>query len=296
MVSVLHRTKDIDPFIAPAGKGFTKDPLVGRDICGYKVLSRKTEGGMGIIYEAVNLFDRTKAALKTLSSKSYQNPHIRARFERECLVLPELDHTNIVRAYGGHSHDYRLFLAMEFLEGMTLNQMFNQNMLSWPLLKEIFPQICDALAALHNAGYIHRDVSPENLLIRFTNPINVKLLDFGFVCLVDARDWKKFANRSWNPGLTDIGVFFGTPPYNPPDWIYEGACKPPYDIYSLGAILHELVTGKKIVENEDRLPSEIGLIENTPVTIDGIIARALQKKPENRFQSALEFKQAFLAL
>ncbi len=220
-------------------------------------------------------------AVKLLLLSLSADELVRARFEREMLILQKLNHPNIIRYYGGGKHDGRLFYAMEAVDGGTVKDLLERfDRLSWREVASIARQVCSALQHAHNHGIIHRDLKPGNLFLDQAG--NIKLGDFGI-----ARD-------THSADLTHHGLTVGTHAYMSPEQIVGSAnISGKADLYSLGCVLFELLTGQKPFQGpnfavlfEQHLhkapPKATDFVPDCPQALSDVILQLLAKDPEDR--------------
>lgn len=237
-------------------------------------------GGMGVVYRATYMQTGQQVAIKFVPASLIDNERVKARFERELAILKKLKHPNIVRCYGGGLHQGRLYYAMELVDGGSLADMLkDRGRLSWETAVQYGQQICAALAHAHDHGIIHRDLKPANLLL--TREGVLKLSDFGL-----ARDNDATA-------LTQTGHAQGTFAYMAPEIIRGKPVSHKSDLYSLGCMLFELLTGQRPFQAES--PAEVFYqhIEQTPprvstlaldcpIWLESLVAQLLEKDPARR--------------
>ncbi len=260
----------------------------------YRILQQIGHGGMGRIYQAVDVPNNRLIALKVLHPHLVEDEDAVQRFEREAKSSIGLRHPNLVTVYDFGFSDYGLpYIAMEYLDGEMLQQLLK---IDGPLevrrFLTIFLQICSALHHAHTHRVIHRDVKPSNImLIKVDENSNLaKLIDFGIAKIVDG----KTAQR-----LTQTGDVFGSPFYMSPEQCMGVELDERSDIYSLGCVMYEAISGVRPFEGENAMITMqmqvSGHLEPfahvcpdlaVPPQIESIIFRALEKKPEDRFQSA----------
>ncbi|HYD41594.1 MAG TPA: protein kinase [Anaeromyxobacter sp.] len=288
---------------APTPTPKTEDPLVGRKIGGkYFVHQRLGKGGMGLVYKATDVVLDRPLALKMLDRALLSDAGMVQRFHREARAASRLNHPNCITILDfGQLEDGQLFIAMEFLPGRPLTKLVAEEFpLSHARVIRIGAQILAALAEAHAAGVIHRDLKLSNVMVeaRRDEPDFVKVLDFGIAKLV-AGD-----NRS---ELTTAGMICGTPGYMSPEQARGEELDARSDLYSVGIILYELLTGRLPFESETPMalavkhitemavaPSarrpELGI----PPELDALVMRALAKSRDERFASAEEMRAALL--
>ncbi len=283
-----------------------KDPFIGREILGgqFRVLEKVGTGGMGSVYKASQPAMNRMVAIKILHPKLAGRKDLTSRFRREARAMSQLTHPNTAKVfmYGEAEEDGSLYIVMEMLEGKNLNQTVRKE---GPMPAEraipILIQVCGALQEAHDLGIVHRDLKPENIFLSKQGGIidYPKVLDFGLA---------KVTERQMQPGsviLTQEGMVFGTPEFMSPEQAQGRVLGARSDIYSLAVILYEVLTGK--LPFSARTPMEyiqkhvmepaIPLNERVPDRkfpkgLEDVLARALKKKPDERFQSAAEFGEA----
>jgi eukaryotic-like serine/threonine-protein kinase len=268
----------------------------------YRVVKRLGVGAMGDVYCVENLAAQRFEAMKVL--KKIDDPNIRevaqARFKREVRAGHRLSHPNIVPTFDcGELPDGRLYLTMEFVDGPSLAQVLHQRgTLPVPLVLGILTEIADAVNHAHRAGVIHRDIKPHNILLPFTQhgPM-VKVLDLGLAKIL-------FGDFKESLVLSKEGVAFGTPQYMSPEQCRGARPDPRSDIYALGCVAYELLTGKPPFTGNiamifmgqlknDPVPMKIMLPEaKIPRQLDQIVLQCLQKSPETRFQNGFALYNA----
>jgi eukaryotic-like serine/threonine-protein kinase len=267
----------------------------------YEILSPLGAGAMGEVYRAYDPGLNRDVAIKVLSEFLSSEPDSLRRFEQEARAAAALNHPNIVAVYQLGTYEGAPYLVSELLEGQTLQGSLRIGPL--PLRKAIDygVQIANGLAAAHEKGIVHRDLKPGNLFS--TKDGRVKILDFGLAKLRQTEE--RAADLA--PTITMQGVVWGTPGYMSPEQVRGQACDHRSDIFALGAILYEMVTGKRAFDRlttadtmsavlkEEPLPIS-QLVPNTPVALQRVVNRCLEKKPEQRFQSASDLAFALEAL
>ena len=269
------------------------DPYIGQVLKDQiEILAPLGQGGMGTVYRAVQRgFDRT-IAVKILHADLARNPEVLARFHREAKIASRLEHPNIVHVYQfGDLPDGNLFLAMEFLDGRSLLEVLRADgSIEIGRALHIAQQICAALGEAHEAGIIHRDLKPENIMLvrRGSDPDFVKILDFGIA---------KFVTSEGQGDVhTQQGLVFGTARYISP----EGASGDPVDarsdVYSLGVVLYQMLSGEVPFHSEnpislllmhinDKPPPLRGKARagHVPPAVEEVVMRALTKRPADRY-------------
>jgi serine/threonine-protein kinase len=270
----------------------------------YQILGQLGKGGMGGVYLANQIkFDR-EIALKVLVNTAMADPVARKRFVNEAKAVCGLQHPNIVvyHDFGTDSDTDCLFLVMERLKGRSLAQVLkSEGMLSIHRVIHIMIQLCDALSEAHAADMVHRDLKPGNVMLvrRGDDPDFVKLIDFGIA--------KAVHTDSQSPKLTQMGMIIGTTGYLAPEYITKQIVDLRIDIYALGVMCYELISGRRPFTEKDQIalmqmhinvePPPLSKLEDgrvVPPSLNAIVLRAMAKDPEKRFQSTAEFKTALI--
>jgi|GEM_PF-771236 len=245
------------------------------------------KGGMGAVYKARQRELDRVVALKILPPAIGETPGFAERFTREAKALAKLNHPGIVTIHDFGRADGLYFFLMEFVDGVNLRQLLNTGRIAPREALAIVPQICDALQFAHDHGIVHRDIKPENILLDRRG--RVKVADFGLAKLVGGEsEATSGTNAQMTPSdLTEAGKIMGTPSYMAP----EQTASPDTvdnraDIYALGVVFYQMLTGE-LPGTRIEPPSKKVLID---VRLDEVVLRALEKKPELRYQQASIFK------
>jgi serine/threonine protein kinase len=262
---------------------------VGEDVGPYRIVSILGTGSMGQVFQVEHQTSKHTEAMKVLLAEVASDSQF-LRFMREIEVQGRLDHPNIARVHNALHFKNSLILVMEFVEGRSLEKLLQSGRL--PIQAGI-NYICQTLSGLqyaHARGVVHRDVTPGNLIV--TGDGRVKLTDFGL------------AKSPGDYQLTNDGDIVGSLYYMPPEQVRHQR-EPDYrsDIYSTGAVLYEILTGKKLFESADRLSLMVAQVQKQPVPpidiepgigpeLNAIVLKALAKDPAQRYQSAEEFRLA----
>jgi class 3 adenylate cyclase/tetratricopeptide (TPR) repeat protein len=266
------------------------DALLGEELAGYRVESRVGRGGMGIVYRAEDARLGRRVALKVLSPEFAADRRFRERFLRESRLAASLDHPNVVPVFEAGEAGGALYIAMRYVEGSDLGTLIErQGVLPPEVALAVVEQVAQALDAAHARGLVHRDVKPGNILV--TESRHVYLTDFGLSRLVGA------------PSLTGSGQFLGTVAYVAPEQIEGEEVGGAADVYALGAVLVECLTGTTPYPRDSDLavlwahihddpPSVSGRRAGLPPALDGVVARALAKDPGARFATCEELVAA----
>ncbi|MBI2372803.1 MAG: protein kinase [Deltaproteobacteria bacterium] len=277
-----HRAGDLDP--AMLGPKYRVEKVLG-------------EGGMGTVYEARHLGLDRRVAVKVLSKKMAEEPRVVERLRREAETAQKVRHPNIVEFIGiERTPSGDPSVVMELLEGWNLAARLKAKGKVEPdLAIQMGVEICDALAASHGAGIVHRDVKPDNIFLTETEAgSSFKLLDFGAAHVADAKT------------LTVEGSLIGTPAYMSPEQAMGSAVTERTDVYSMGLVLYEALTGKNPFAGglniEETIVRIVSLTPEPPMkgaeaseehrALDEIVQKALEKRPEDRWASATELRDA----
>ncbi len=267
------------------------DPFVGQTLDGrYQILQRIGEGGMGVVYKCRQMPLDRMVAVKMLNAQMAKDPNWVKRFNQEAKACSLLQHPNTIRMFDfGQTQDGRLFMAMEYLDGQSLRTAIGAGMPMAPArVVRILMQCCASLAEAHGHGIIHRDIKPDNvfLLTLAGTPDFVKLLDFSVAKLLQENDAMR----------TQAGVVFGTPQYMSPEQGRGLPLDPRSDIYALGILGYEMLTGR--VPFTDDNPMNVLQMHlrqpvppmpgQVPPPVRDLVLRCLEKDPGHRYQSAAE--------
>lgn len=282
----------------------SSDPLIGQVIAGrFRVTRVLGEGGMGIVYEGEQPMGSAvrKVAIKTLHQHLSKDPSVLARFHRECGTVAQLEHPNTIKVYDfGTTDDGTLYIAMEFVSGRALSDAIETSgKLPADRVVTIMRQVCGALEEAHQQGIVHRDLKPENIILtsRAGEVDFVKVLDFGIAGRTESADASKEAK------LTQQGMVLGTPPYMSPEQFTGKALDGRSDVYSLGVVAYEMLTGRLPFDAETPwewatqhmtaqpkpLEELVAHDASIPAPLKQAIMRALAKDREQRPGSVREF-------
>jgi serine/threonine-protein kinase len=269
----------------------------GTVVGNYRIEKVLGQGGMGVVYRAIDLRLDRPVALKLLSGETAQDVRFRARFLRESHTAASVDHPNVLPIYEAAEVDGELFIAMRLVDGEDLSALLRREGALDPARAcGLIAQVADALDAVHVTGLVHRDIKPSNVLIHTAAAReHAYLADFGITKL-----------SSESTGLTATGAFVGTIDYAAPEVIRGEPLDARTDVYSLGCVLFECLTGGKPFERESQLSLIYAHLEDSPPSprdrrpelpraIDSVISRALAKNRDERFESAGALASAALA-
>ena len=270
--------------------------MIGRELAHYRITAKLGEGGMGVVYRARDGRLDRDVALKVLPEATAADPERLERFTREAKIVAGLSHPNIVTLHSVEEADGVHFLTMELVDGKTLDRLIPRGGLDLDRLFELAIPIADAVAAAHEAGVTHRDLKPANVMV--THDGRVKVLDFGLARLEAGAP---AATEAMTAAITQEGMVVGTAHYMSPEQAKGEAVDARSDIFSLGALLYEMVTGRRpftgkssaelvsaILRDDPPPVSEIK--EELPYHLGRIVQRCLEKDPRKRYQAALDVR------
>lgn len=260
----------------------------------FRIIRRLGVGGMGEVYLADDARLGRNLALKMLPTKYTENEARLGRFQREALAASALNHPNIVTIYDIGQDGSVHFIATEFIDGVTLRQLIKQEKLAIDEVLDIAIQVANALSAAHSAGIVHRDIKPENIMLRPDR--HVKVLDFGLAKLIQPVT-SKTPLPDQDQVKTEPGIVLGTPYYMSPEQARGDAVDHRTDVFSLGAVIYEMITGQlafpgrtvsdviAALLNQEPAPLKHHL-PDTPDELQLIVSHALSKTKDNRYQDA----------
>ena len=259
--------------------------MVGQTISHYRITGKLGEGGMGVVYKAEDTKLERPVALKFLAPHAIEDPEHQARFLREAKAAARLDHQNICSVYEIGEAAGRTFLAMAYLEGQTLKDKIAERPLKLDEVVDIAVQTALGLKSAHEKGIVHRDIKPANLML--TEEGLVKIMDFGLAQLAEGSK------------LTKTETILGTPAYMSPEQARREPTDRRTDVWSLGVVIYEMVTGRLpfkgerqeavlyAISQEDPEPIT-ALRAGLPMQLESIVGKALAKKPDERYQHVEE--------
>jgi serine/threonine protein kinase/Tol biopolymer transport system component len=289
------------PAVAGAAEslvGEQKKLATGQLVKHYQVIAPIGEGGMGEVYVAKDTILGRRVALKLLPAYVGKDPDRLRRFKQEARSASTLNHPNVCVIHEiGETDDERPFIAMEHIEGVTLRQRMNERAMKLGDALEIAIQVANALTAAHEAGIVHRDVKPENIMIR--NDGYVKVFDFGLAKLTDRRNSRENVTLSTLFVDSSPGTVMGTAAYMSPEQARGVTVDERTDIWSLGVVLYEIVSGRPPFVGQTPTDVVVAIVEKEPPPIskflaavppelERIVRKALRKDPNERYQIVKE--------
>jgi eukaryotic-like serine/threonine-protein kinase len=271
--------------------------MIGQTLGHYCIESRLGEGGMGVVYKALDTHLDRPVAIKVLRAEAVTSPERKRRFVQEAKAASALNHPNILHIYDINQSGGTDFIAMEYVPGKTLHELIGRKGLVLGEALKYAIQIAGALAKAHGSGIVHRDLKPANIMV--TGDGLVKLLDFGLAKLTERIECDEFAPTETLKVDTEEGIIIGTAAYMSPEQAEGKKVDARSDIFSFGSVLYEMVTGRQAFRDETKIATLWAILHKEPPPIEGaplelakIITRCLRKDPDRRLQLIKDVKIA----
>jgi serine/threonine protein kinase len=275
--------------------------MIGQTLGHYRVELKLGEGGMGVVYKAVDTHLDRPVAIKVLPHVAVINPERKRRFVQEARAASALNHPNILHVYDIGTQEGVDYIVMEYVEGQTLDEVIAPGGLKTAPALDYATQIAGALAAAHAAGIVHRDIKPGNIMVNTAGL--VKVLDFGLAKLREPDETDSQGITQTMKPRTEEGAILGTPAYMSPEQAEGRKVDARSDIFSFGAVLYEMLTGRRAFNEASKMatlsailhknPEPVGqIVEAIPPELERILARCLRKDPARRLQHMGDVKLA----
>ncbi len=269
--------------------------MIGQTVSHYRIEQKLGEGGMGVVYKAIDLDLERPVAIKFLAAHLVGQEESQARFRREAKAAAGIDHINICAVYEVGEADGQVYLVMPLLKGQPLSRLIAKGPLRFGEAVAMVRQVADGLQAAHEKGIIHRDIKPDNIMVLDDGRGTVKIMDFGLAHLAGASK------------LTLQGTTMGTVEYMSPEQVTGGEMGPPTDLWALGVCLQELITGQTPFHRESSQAVLYSIVNEAPARLESnqlavpkelerIISRCLEKKPQQRYQRAMDLAADLAAM
>lgn len=266
----------------------------GQVLSHFRVAEKVGEGGMGVVYRALDLHLHRDVALKVISARAISAPNAQERFRKEALALSRLNHPNIAAIYDFDTEDGITFLVMEWISGTNVDTRLLRGTIPEAEILETADQVASGLAYAHAMGVVHRDLKPGNL--RIADDGRIKILDFGL-----AKLWAPISDSAITETLPGAPAVVGTLPYVAPELLSGQRASAVTDVYAFGAVLYEMATQQRAFPQSDPDVLALAILNEPPMPprelrrdlsqdLEHVILKALEKKPERRYQTAPELR------
>ena len=279
--------------------------MIGRSLLHYRIESQLGQGGMGVVYRALDTKLNRPVAIKVLPRDTVADPARKQRFVQEARAASALNHPNIITIHDIDTAEGVDFIVMEYVPGKSLDRVIPRRGLPLGEVLQYAIEIADALAAAHAAGIVHRDLKPGNLMV--TDKGHVKILDFGVAKLVERGEASEFAATRTAPVQTEEGAIVGTAAYMSPEQAEGKPVDARSDVFSFGVVLYEMVTGRRPFQGETRMATLTALMhtepqpvseaaEGVPRELERVITNCMRKDRNRRLQHIGDIKIALEGL
>jgi Tol biopolymer transport system component/tRNA A-37 threonylcarbamoyl transferase component Bud32 len=298
LLSRASQTGALDGIVQQAAGGALADSVAtafvaGSEIGSYRIESQIGEGGMGVVYKALDTRLNRPVAVKLLSSR-LADAAARRRFQREAQMASSLNHPHILTVYDAGEIEGRQYLVTEYIDGGTLRDWSKSGKRTWTEIVELLAGVADGLATAHDANILHRDIKPANILIMKSG--YAKLADFGLARLAEEALDPTHEAKTLTVAPTRAGVVLGTIAYMSPEQARGEAIDARSDIFSFGVVLHELLSSRRLFAGQSDLeilqkvireePPPLG--DHVPSALGALVEKALRKDPDERCQTMRE--------
>jgi Tol biopolymer transport system component/predicted Ser/Thr protein kinase len=275
--------------------------MIGKTVSHYRILEKLGGGGMGVVYKAEDTKLGRTVALKVLPPERVADPNRKRRFVQEARAASALNHPNIITIYDIDEADGVHFIAMEYVQGKTLDRLIARHGLRVNEALKYAVQMAAALAKAHSAGIVHRDLKPTNVMV--TDDGLVKVLDFGLAKLTEAAPEGDAETVATVGPTTEEGMIVGTVGYMSPEQAEGKPVDARSDIFSFGSVLYEMLTGQRAFQGETKASTIAAIlreepkplsqvVEGLPREVERVVRRCLRKDPAHRFQDMDDLKVA----
>ena len=260
--------------------------MTDRDLGHYRIEAKLGEGGMGVVYRALDTHLNRTVAIKVLPAGAVVDPGRRQRFVQEARAASALDHPNIITIHDIAENEGQHFIVMQYVAGKTLREFLRRGGLGLSDALNYAIQIADGLSQAHARGIIHRDLKPENVMV--TDQSQVKILDFGLAKLTELAEGDEFAAtqsmKPNQPAQTEAGTILGTVAYMSPEQAEGKKVDARSDIFSFGSVLYEMLTGRRAFQGETKVSTLSAILHKEPKPFSEVLP-ALPREIERRWVS-----------